>query len=93
MKLVWTGIFNKIEVKPKVTPTEIKSKIEEALRRSAELDARENQRGGGRHHGKALWQRPFMGRERRGREGGLVCTWNHNGRKPYHYKSVVVVHR
>jgi osmotically-inducible protein OsmY len=35
-----TSIFNKIEVKPKVTPTEIKSKIEEALRRSAELDAR-----------------------------------------------------
>ena len=34
------GIFNKIEVKPKVTPTEVKSKIEEALRRSAELDAR-----------------------------------------------------
>jgi BON domain len=33
-----TGIFNKIEVKPKVTPTEIKSKIEEAVRRSAELD-------------------------------------------------------
>ena len=35
-----TGIFNKIEVKPKVSPTEVKSKIEEALRRSAELDAR-----------------------------------------------------
>ncbi len=35
-----TGIFNKIEVKPKITPTEVKSKIEEALRRSAELDAR-----------------------------------------------------
>jgi osmotically-inducible protein OsmY len=35
-----TGIFNKIEVKPKVTPTEVKRKIEEALRRSAELDAR-----------------------------------------------------
>ncbi len=35
-----TGIFNKIEVKPKVTPTEVRSKIEEALRRSAELDAR-----------------------------------------------------
>jgi osmotically-inducible protein OsmY len=34
------GIFNKIEIQPKVTPTEIKSKIEEALRRSAELDAR-----------------------------------------------------
>ena len=34
------GIFNKLEVKPKVSPTEVKSKIEEALRRSAELDAR-----------------------------------------------------
>jgi osmotically-inducible protein OsmY len=34
------GIFNKIEVKPKVSPTEVKSKIEEALRRNAELDAR-----------------------------------------------------
>jgi osmotically-inducible protein OsmY len=34
------GITNKIEVKPKVSPQEIKGKIEEALRRSAELDAR-----------------------------------------------------
>src|ERR1700676_5486219 len=35
-----TGVTNKIEVKPQVSPTEVKSKIEEALRRSAELDAR-----------------------------------------------------
>jgi osmotically-inducible protein OsmY len=35
-----TGVTNKIEIKPKVTPQEVKSKIEEALRRSAELDAR-----------------------------------------------------
>ena len=34
------GIINNIEVRPRVTPTEVKSKIEEALRRSAELDAR-----------------------------------------------------
>jgi osmotically-inducible protein OsmY len=34
------GISNKIEVKPAVSPTDIKSKIEDALRRSAELDAR-----------------------------------------------------
>lgn len=34
------GITNNIEVKPKVSPTDVKSKIEEALRRSAELDAR-----------------------------------------------------
>src|SRR4051794_12990493 len=32
------GITNNIEVKPSVSPTEVKSKIEEALRRSAELD-------------------------------------------------------
>jgi osmotically-inducible protein OsmY len=34
------GITNNIEVAPRVSPTEVKSKIEEALRRSAELDAR-----------------------------------------------------
>jgi osmotically-inducible protein OsmY len=35
-----TGVTNKIEIKPKVTPKEVKGKIEDALRRSAELDAR-----------------------------------------------------
>lgn len=34
------GVTNNIEVKPTVSPTEIKDKIEDALRRSAELDAR-----------------------------------------------------
>jgi osmotically-inducible protein OsmY len=34
------GVANNIEVKPTVSSTDIKSKIEEALRRSAELDAR-----------------------------------------------------
>jgi osmotically-inducible protein OsmY len=34
------GVTNNIEVKPSVTPTQIKSKIEDALKRSAELDAR-----------------------------------------------------
>lgn len=33
------GISNSIEVKPRVAPTEIRRKIEEALRRAAELDA------------------------------------------------------
>jgi osmotically-inducible protein OsmY len=33
------GVTNRIELKPRVAPTEIKRKIEEALRRSAELDA------------------------------------------------------
>jgi osmotically-inducible protein OsmY len=34
------GVTNNITVKPHVTPTELKSKIEEALKRSAEMDAR-----------------------------------------------------
>jgi osmotically-inducible protein OsmY len=33
------GVINSIVVKPKATPTEIKRKIEEAFKRSAELDA------------------------------------------------------
>jgi osmotically-inducible protein OsmY len=35
-----TGVVNKIEVKPQVSPSDVQEKIEEALRRSAELDAR-----------------------------------------------------
>ena len=34
------GVTNSIEVKPKVSPVELRNKIEEALKRSAEVDAR-----------------------------------------------------
>jgi osmotically-inducible protein OsmY len=34
------AVSNRIEVKPRVSPTDIKEKIEEALKRSAEMDAR-----------------------------------------------------
>ena len=34
------GVSNQIAVKPRVSPTEIKSKIEDSFKRSAELDAR-----------------------------------------------------
>jgi osmotically-inducible protein OsmY len=34
------GVSNLITVKPRVSPTEVKSKIEEAIKRSAEMDAR-----------------------------------------------------
>jgi osmotically-inducible protein OsmY len=34
------GVTNSIEIKPSVSPTQVKSKIEEALKRSAEIDAR-----------------------------------------------------
>jgi len=33
------GVSNKVELRPRVTPSEIKRKIEEAFRRSAEIDA------------------------------------------------------
>jgi osmotically-inducible protein OsmY len=33
------GVTNSIEIKPRVAPTEIRRKIEEALRRAAEIDA------------------------------------------------------
>ncbi|HEX3450655.1 MAG TPA: BON domain-containing protein [Isosphaeraceae bacterium] len=35
-----TGVANLITVKPRVAPTELKAKIEDAFKRSAELDAR-----------------------------------------------------
>jgi osmotically-inducible protein OsmY len=35
-----SGVTNKIQITPKASAAEVKSKIEEALRRSAELDAR-----------------------------------------------------
>jgi osmotically-inducible protein OsmY len=35
-----TGVTNLITVKPSVTPTEVKHRIEEALKRSAEMDAK-----------------------------------------------------
>lgn len=34
------GVINNIQIKPQITPTDVKQKIEEALRRSADLDAR-----------------------------------------------------
>jgi osmotically-inducible protein OsmY len=34
------GLTNRIELKPKISPTVVKTKIEDALRRSAEVDAR-----------------------------------------------------
>jgi osmotically-inducible protein OsmY len=37
------GVVNSVQVKPKVTPTDIKKKIEEAFKRSAEVDANQIQ--------------------------------------------------
>jgi osmotically-inducible protein OsmY len=34
------GVTNQVKIKPKVSPTQVETKIEEALRRSAEVDAR-----------------------------------------------------
>jgi osmotically-inducible protein OsmY len=35
-----TGVSNSITIKPRVSPTDVKNKIEDALKRSAEMDAR-----------------------------------------------------
>ena len=61
-----TGITNNITIKPKITPEEVKDKIEDALRRSAELDARRIRVGVKQRHGHAARQRTIMGRARRG---------------------------
>jgi hypothetical protein len=51
------GVTNNIQVKARVSPTEIKSKIEESVKRSAELDAR-------RDHAVGRPQRPNEFRSR-----------------------------
>jgi osmotically-inducible protein OsmY len=71
-----TGILNKIEVKPKVIPTEVKRKIEEALRRSAELDARRISVEVEGSKVSLYGSVRSWGREGRSREGGLVRTRN-----------------
>jgi hypothetical protein len=40
------GVINLITLKPRVTPSEIKAKIEEAFRRNAEIDAQQSPASG-----------------------------------------------
>jgi osmotically-inducible protein OsmY len=62
------GVTNNIEVKPQVSPADLKSKIENALIRIAELDARRTQQQGishgrrGEHGGKKRTRTPLFAR-------------------------------
>ena len=67
-----TGVSNLITVKPRVSPSELKSKIEAAFKRSAEMDASRITRRGGRRQGDPARHRALVGREGGGRAGGLV---------------------
>ena len=55
------GVIDHINVTPIVTPTEIKSKIEEALKRSAEIDARRITVEVEERHREAVRQRAIVG--------------------------------
>jgi osmotically-inducible protein OsmY len=80
------GVSNLIAVKPHVSPTEIKSKIEDAFKRSAELDARRISVEV--KPGDPARQRTLVGRERRGRAGGLGCSGHLPCREPHHHHAV-----
>jgi osmotically-inducible protein OsmY len=85
-----TGVVNKIEVKPRLSPSDVQEKIEEALRRSAELDARRIRVEVDGTEVKLHGAVRSMGREGRGRTGCLVGAWHHQGRKPYHGESLTI---
>ena len=78
------GVSNKIELKPRVAPTEIKRKIEEAFRRSAEIDAEpgDGRDAWGRGHPER--HRALLGRAAGGRAGRLGGTGRDQGREPDH---------
>ena len=67
-----TGVSNLITVKPRVAPTELKAKIEDAFKRSRRAGRPPHQRRGGRRQGDPARHRALVRRERGSRAGGLV---------------------
>ena len=84
-----TGVSNLITVKPRVVPTELKAKIEDAFKRSAELDATPHHGRGGRQQGDPARHRALAGRERGGRACGLVGSGGLQRREPHHRRTVM----
>ena len=77
------GVSNLIAVRPLPTSSDLKRRIEEALVRSAELDAADRGRGTG-EQGRPERDGPLLGGAGRGGAGGLVGAGSHRGRKPDH---------
>ncbi len=83
-----TGVSNLIAVKPRVAPTELKAKIEDAFRRSAELDARRIsvEVDGGKVILRGTVR--LVRREIGGHDGGLVGPGGLQRREPDHRRTV-----
>jgi hypothetical protein len=84
-------ITNLIEVKPSVSPVEIKIKIEDALKRSAELDARRITVEVDGPTVKLYRKRAVLGRAGGRRARRLVRARNGSGRKPYHDRAIAIL--
>ena len=74
-----TGISNEIRIKTELTPEKVQQKIEDAILRSAELEARTIRRGSERRQGDIARHRTVVERERRGRTNRMVCARRHVG--------------
>ena len=83
------GVSNLIQLKPRVQPDEIKKKIEEAFKRSAEVDANRIMVETNGSEVVLQRHRPFVDRARRGRASGLVCSRRHQGGGPDHRDLIV----
>ena len=83
-----TGVSNLITVRPRVSPTELKSRIEEALRHGARHRRPPHHRPGGRWHGDPARERPLVCREGGSRTGGLVGSGYRERREPHHRGAV-----
>ena len=82
------GVSNLIEVKPRVTPSELKTKIENALEAQRRSGRPPHHRRGGRRQGDPPRQSAFVGRTRGRRAGGLGGSRCRARRELHHGRAV-----
>ena len=78
------GVTNLITVKPRVAPSELKQKIEQALVRSAQTDAAADHGRRAGQQGHPEGHRALVGGEAGGGAGRVVGAGSHLGRQPDH---------